>query len=396
MKTDIAIVGGGLSGGLIALKLLEKRRDISILLIERSSHLGGNHTWSFHHSDLPPQLMQFVKPMIASSWSRQQVRFPAFQRTLNTGYASMTSEQLHKRLEPLLGENVIFNADVYAVEPNAVVLSDGRRIEAGAVIDARGQRNADALTIGFQKFLGQEIRFAKPHGLTAPIIMDANIPQSDGYRFIYVLPFSEDTALVEDTYYADGSDLETETTRAEIASYCERAGWPIAEILREENGVLPIALAGDIKAHLDSATPGVSLAGLGAGLFHPLTGYSLPDAARLAERVANAHDLSGPALYNLTRSYAEKRWRERGFYRLLSRFLYYAARPSERHLVLGRFYRLSGELIERFYASESSRADKMRVLVGKPPVNFLKAVECMDEDRWLSHCWKPRLVANAA
>ncbi|MEO0400143.1 MAG: lycopene beta-cyclase CrtY [Pseudomonadota bacterium] len=396
MKTDIAIVGGGLSGGLIALRLMEKRPDVSMTLIERGDRLGGNHTWSFHHSDLPAPLMDLVRPMIAYSWERQEVRFPSHQRTLETGYASSTSEKLHAHLAPKLGESLITGAEVTAVTPDAVQLADGCRIEAGAVIDARGQRHTGALTIGFQKFLGQEVRFDKPHGLDAPIIMDATIPQTDGYRFIYVLPFTEDTALVEDTYYADGADLEAETARTEIAAYCKRAGWSIAEILREENGVLPIALAGDINAHWDAATPGVSLAGLGAGLFHPLTGYSLPDAARLADVVAGAPDLSGPALYQLTRAHAEERWRERGFYRMLSRFLYYAAVPEERYRVLGRFYRLSGSLIERFYSSESLRRDKLRVLVGKPPVSFLKAVDCIDEDRWVDRCWRPKLAAEAA
>lgn len=398
MKVDIAIAGGGLAGSLIAWRLRTQRPDVSVAVVERGGRLGGNHTWSFHESDVSAATARWIDPIVAHHWPHQEVRFPAHRRLLRTGYRSATSERLHAAIAPLLGEGLMTGAEIAEVTPGGIALTDGRRIEAGAVIDARGQVRLSgkdpALTIAFQKFLGQELRFTRPHGLEAPIIMDATIPQSDGYRFIYVLPFTEDTALVEDTYYSDGADLDGESVRAEIQAYCAAAGWEVAGTLREENGVLPIALAGDIEKHLSAFPDGVSQAGLRAGLFHPLTGYSLPDATLLAEKIAGASDLSGPALFQLTRTHAIDRWQSRSFYRMLSRFLYYAAPPEERYRVLGRFYRLSNPLIERFYASNSTLQDKARVLVGKPPVSFMKAVECVDEDKWLESCWRPKLLAS--
>jgi lycopene beta-cyclase len=55
--------------------------------------------------------------------------------------------------------------------------------------------------------------------------------------------------------------------------------------------------------------------------------------------------------------------------------LFRAAAPSERYRVLERFYRLSPGLIRRFYAGESTLVDKVRILTGKPPVPFWKAVD---------------------
>lgn len=394
MKVDIAIAGGGLAGALIAWRLRAKRPDVSIAVVERGETLGGNHTWSFHDSDLPAATAEWIAPIIAHQWPRQEVRFPTHRRLLRTGYRSTTSELLHQTVAPMLGDGLLCSVGVEAISKSEIITSDDRAIAASAIIDARGQTPESALTIGFQKFLGQELKFDKPHGLSAPIIMDATVSQSDGYRFIYVLPFSDDTALVEDTYYSDGAHLKRDVVRAEIADYCKAAGWNIESVIREEDGVLPIALAGDIEAHLDAFTDGVSQAGLRAGLFHPLTGYSLPDAALLAEMIADAPDLSGAAIFALTRNHAVRQWRSRAFYRMLSRFLYYAAKPEGRYKVLGRFYRLSEPLIERFYAGGSTRRDKMRVLVGKPPVSFFKAVECVDETRWLDKCWRPHVAAQ--
>ena len=107
-------------------------------------------------------------------------------------------------------------------------------------------------------------------------------------------------------------------------------GWKISKVIREEDGVLPIALAGDIDAFLDEGVEGVAPAGMRAALFHPLTGYSLPDAAGLAERIADQDDLSGPALARFAVRHAASVWRNRSFYRLLSRMLFSAAAPDQR------------------------------------------------------------------
>ncbi|MEM9838600.1 MAG: lycopene cyclase family protein, partial [Pseudomonadota bacterium] len=141
-------------------------------------------------------------------------------------------------------------------------------------------------------------------------------------------------------------------------------------------------MGGNIEAHLDDSVPGVATVGLRAGLFHPLTGYSLPDAAALADHISALSDLSGPALADFTRSYAVKTWYNRGFYRMLSRFLFDAARPEERYVVMQRFYKLNRGLVERFYAARSMPHDKLRVLCGKPPVNFFRALACINESQW--------------
>ena len=54
--------------------------------------------------------------------------------------------------------------------------------------------------------------------------------------------------------------------------------------------------------------------------------------------------------------------------------LFGAAPPDLRYRVLQRFYRLDPGLIERFYAGESTMADKLRILSGKPPVPLGAAV----------------------
>ena len=59
---------------------------------------------------------------------------------------------------------------------------------------------------------------------------------------------------------------------------------------------------------------------------------------------------------------------------MLTRMLFGAAEPSRRYRTLEHFYRLPEPLIERFYAGRSTRADRLRVLAGKPPVPVTAAI----------------------
>ena len=114
----------------------------------------------------------------------------------------------------------------------------GAKSRAPCVIDARGMGRVDGLTIGYQKFLGLVVRFERPHGQPYPIIMDAKVKQRDGYRFVYTLPFTHDTMPIEDTYYSDTASIDTPTLRQLCLDYAQERGWEIAEIVREERGVL--------------------------------------------------------------------------------------------------------------------------------------------------------------
>jgi lycopene beta-cyclase len=304
------------------------------------------------------------------------VRFPKRRRRIAQSYHSIRSEQLDAAVRARLAPAQLrLGVGIEAVEAGGLVLAGGERV-AGAVIDARGAGDLGALELGWQKFLGAEYRFERPHGITRPMIMDATVDQLDGYRFVYLLPFSDTELLVEDTYYSDGPELDRGVLRDRLASYLFENGFPPAHQVREEVGVLPVAIGGDIEALL-AAGGGAAKIGMRGGFFHPTTGYSLPDAVRVAGLIAAQRRLDGEALRQVVTDEARLLWRRRNFYRMLNKMLFRAARPAERYKVLERFYGLSPALIGRFYAGETGTLDKLRILSGRPPVPVGRALAAL-------------------
>lgn len=364
---DLILAGGGLANGLIALRLRERRPELRVLVLEAQDAPGGNHTWSFHHDDLTPDQHRWLAPLVSHRWQGYDVRFPQLVRGLERPYYSITSEQFAAVMHAALGENLRVNVPIASLSPTSVTLADGTCLTAGAVIDGRGYRPEPAVITGSQAFLGQEWTLRAPHGLTRPILMDADVAQGNGYRFVYTLPLSATRLLIEDTHYVDDSGPNAARARTHIRDYAARQGWILDEMLREEQGVLPITLAGRIDQFWRQRD-GQPCSGLRAGLYHATTGYSLPDAAALAEIVAAQPDLRAPALFNAIRQFALASWRRQRFFRVLNRMLFLAGPPARRWTVMRRFYQLDDGLIARFYAGRLTVADRARVLIGKPPV----------------------------
>ncbi|MBS1151632.1 MAG: putative Lycopene cyclase [Myxococcaceae bacterium] len=353
-QLDLVLVGGGLANGLLASRLRATRPDLSFVLLEAGPMLGGNHTWSFHGTDLGPGQRSWLEPICAMNWHSHDVLLPGVKRTIGGGYHSIRSADFDRHLREELGDRVRTKCPVAEVGATWVVLGSGERLEARAVIDGRGAHRS--FPCGYQKFLGQDLILEAPHGLQRPLLMDATVEQIDGYRFVYVLPWSEHHVLVEDTYYSDTPELDLPALRARISAWVAARGWKVAQVVREEAAALPIPVAGDPPV-LDRP-----MVGLGAGLFHATTGYSLPVAADVAERICAAKDLSAPALTALLGELARRHWEGQRFFRTLNRMMFRGARPTERVRIFSSFYKHDEAMIGRFYAGKLTVTDKLAAM----------------------------------
>lgn len=350
---DYALVGGGLQNGLIALALRTHQPNATVAMIERGDALGGNHTWCFHADDVPA----WIEPAVVARWPGYDVAFTSRTRSLATPYACVTSASLARSVSDAV-DQLHLQTSAEHVGDTHVVTSRGV-IEARVVVDARGPSRTAHGDCGWQKFLGQEVTLDAPHGLDRPILIDATLPQRDGFRFMYVLPLAPDRLLLEDTFFSDTAVLDLELSRRDIWRYARSRGWQIADVEREETGALPMPWA------MQPPVPSMPIvAGYAGGWFHPVTGYSFPIAARLATLVATTPIEELPAAYA---AHCANHARQLAFAQRLTKMLFQWFAPEQRHHVLARFYRLSEAAIRRFYALELTALDRARIFAGPPP-----------------------------
>jgi lycopene beta-cyclase len=347
--------------------------------VEREARLGGNHTWCFHGRDVTPTDRRWVEPLIVHRWPGYEVRFPRRTRRLASPYACATSERLHDVITARLAPphcRLALNRSATELSASSVVLDDGEILQGAIVVDARGPKlsrdhpglgaraRGRASTQGFQKFLGLELAVDPPARIRRePVLMDACIPQRDGFRFMYLLPFERDRWLFEETFFSDNPGLDRDHATTRILRYAEEQGFRVHSVLREEQGVLPMPWQREPES-TDTGSP--LLAGYRGGFFHPVTGYSFPLSVRYARALAASHPTpraSGSALAAFSMQQRE----QQRFLFMLTGMMFRLFEPERRFEVLEHFYRLPESVIERFYAAELTPLDCARMFLGAPP-----------------------------
>ncbi len=360
--SDYIVVGGGLQGGLIALALRHRQPAARVTVIDRGPRPGGNHTWSFHASDVPVEAEPLIRPLVSADWPNYLVNFPGFARTVPSRYAAISSGRFADVLENA-GCELLTGTEVVALGESSVRMAGGIELNATCVLDSRGPTAAETPTAtGYQKFVGLEIETERPWPDAVPTVMDATVPQDDGFRFVYALPFTPTRVLIEETHFADGTGLNKPLLRQRIGEYADSRNVGRWRVLREEAGVLPMPWVGGGVRVPDAGPIPVGYAG---GWCHPATGYSLPVAVRVALAIAAVppHD----ARTALRRLAGRLRPRQR-FARFLNSLLFKLVVPDQRWQVFRRLYRaVPDATLNRFYALDFGPLDAARMVVGWPP-----------------------------
>jgi lycopene beta-cyclase len=375
---DYILVGGGLQNGLLALALRHFQPRTRVALVEASDRLGGNHTWCFHAADVPPEAAAMIEPLTVASWSGYETRFPGHSRTVASRYAAATSDRFAVVVRGAVeacGWDLRLGSRAVEVGSDFVTLETGERLTGRCVIDARGPREASE-GCGYQKFFGSEVE-TDGWPDRVPVVMDATVPQTDGFHFVYTVPLTATRVLVEDTYFSDTPDLDRDTARQQVESYLRErvGGW---RVVREESGVLPMPWRPERRPNGN----GPLLGGYAGGWFHPATGYSFPVALRFALAVASVPPEGATRAASELARRLRFRWR---FARFLNLLLFRLVAPEARWQVFARLYRtLPPSVLARFYALEFSAADAARMVVGRPPrIDLLRPLRRPGSKSWL-------------
>ena len=271
---DVAILGAGLAGLSLAVRLAEPRfAGLRVLVVEPRTHHARDRTWSFWSTHPHP-----FQAAVACSWSRWAVTTEARQvvrAAPGYSYDSIPADCLYDLALARLAAapHVTLRLGVHATaleEDDAVVVrAGGRAWRCEMVFDTRpvtGIRRRGLMQI----FGGMEIETSESvFDPNVAVLMDFRTAQAGGAHFTYVLPSSPTRALVEDTWLAPPSFQPPDHRLAVQDHLRRRFGVERFKILFCEQGALPMDPGFEPQSGRRLLAFGVA-----GGAMRPSTGYA--------------------------------------------------------------------------------------------------------------------------
>lgn len=371
-KYDYILAGGGCAGLSLVYHLLESSlKESQILIIDPNQGEIPNKTWCYWSKEALP-----IHPQSARfSWNSFYLKDEAQQLTkpLNElSYHHLNSHDFFAHVLEKIRQfpNVHFLKDeVVALTPTGteiqVTTHTADSFSASFVFDSRVESSDSDQSILKQVFIGIRIKVSEP--LFDPKkwgLMDFETRSSNGFDFIYTLPFSTHEALIEYTAYTTEERSEEELLK-ELQEFLNQKYGSIAyDIQFQESGKIPMST----RNFFSSVSPRHIPIGTAAGWTKPSTGYTFaPIQENCAAIVANLERNELTSLH-----FPRK-----------SRFIFYdnilltiAHRWPKRlpGLFLNLFSSSRPELVFRFLSEKTTFSEEIRLLSGLKFGIFLKGL----------------------
>jgi len=215
-----------------------------------------------------------------------------------------------------------------------------------------------------QHFIGWVIKVNKPIFNTEEVTyMDFSIPQKGNTRFMYVLPYSNDTALIEYTLFSEKL-LPTPEYEEAIEDYIlQRFQCQEYEIIEREFGSIPMT-AYDFREH---HTNRIRYIGTAGGWAKPSTGYTFMSTANKVPKLI-AFIKEGKPLKKL--KLKGKFW----FYDMLFLDVLYNDNANGHVIFESIFKALPPQKVFKFLDEKTSLIEDLEYINSCPKQPFIKAL----------------------
>jgi len=308
-KYDYAIVGGGMAGLSLAVRMAQTPALArkKIVLLDRERKTQNDRTWCFWTDKTT-----LFDAVICRSWQRLGFSSPYFSADLplkKMRYHMLRGIDFYRHAYQLLEKvpNIHFlETEVTSIEntsEKAIIHTKKKGVlEAEWAFDSRiSERWLLEQTAGsnliLQHFKGWVVETDAPFfDAEKAQMFDFNLPQNNEVRFVYILPFSPTKALVEFTVFSPSLLESGEYEKVLQAYFAQQLQLNEYRILEEENGILPMT---DYEFPRMGGHRTVNI-GMRGGACKPSTGYAFLRAQRDAEQLAKALQLPQPTFPPIT------------------------------------------------------------------------------------------------
>jgi lycopene beta-cyclase len=301
---DYIFSGYGAAASLLILKLHHKNLldKLNILIVDPERKNKNDKTFCFWANE-DEDIVKELKHLIKHSWSNVLI-----QNAGNTPLAPLTYHHISSidLYDELLKLEKSYNWDrlisavdkVSSDENGAYIVAKGEIIRGNKVFDSRTpiyEKIKEGETHIFQSFVGWEIETSRLiENPDTCRLMDFDVEQKGSTQFMYVLPFSPTTALVELTRF--GSEILCETAaEKQLQDYIHKH---FGEFKKQaiEIGCIPMSNA-EIK---NDTLKDVVLLGARNYKVKPSTGYAFKNMYHHASELVNSiSNLKNPKELNV-------------------------------------------------------------------------------------------------
>jgi lycopene beta-cyclase len=341
MEKPVIILGDGVWGGLLAMRLNKAMPHLPLKLYIESSSLENLEPLSFRESECKDG-MSWLRPLVSHSWKQQHIIGPQISRCIKDSYHYIDSKKFNSHIEQNLGPSRLCL--------NHLMTPEFASQEGSFVIDARNECYFSKS--GFKKCLIIEVEFVEEHQLSAPIIFDNNIETKNFTRHISYYPLDKKSLLIKDLRYSDHGQINLTEMRSALSETIKTKGWKIAKVNREDVVVSKVPLT---PPFIKEEGKVVNL----CGLFHDTTGSSLSMATALIEQMIKTSFRYGE-LKEVVRKFRKQTEMNRDFLRFINRLL---IEKRELH-IFEVLYAQPYPLIERFFCGNLKALDRYRMKAG--------------------------------
>ncbi len=287
MRYDIIVAGAGLAGLSFVHHLLKSGDRRKILLLDSSDKKSNDRTWSFWANEAPPY------KCATRSWNR--IGFAAeewvrYDDITPFKYYTIHGIDFYREVFQLLTSctNVTFRREeireILDEEDQVSVETSKGHYQADLVIDSvsRTDLSSSGYNLARQNFLGWTIKADQAvFKGQDPILMDFRMVQDDdAANFVYLLPYCENTALVEYTSFTKNKNIDSLKYQERLQQYItEQIGVVAYQVLEEELGQIPMTNYPFER----KPSPNVIRLGTIGGDTKPTTGYTFQRVQKTCE-----------------------------------------------------------------------------------------------------------------
>lgn len=367
---DIVIAGAGLSGLSLAWHIVKEHGDRYSILVAGNTPEGNSRRtfgfWangSFGHEDIISRSYKNMR--IAGSTFNKQIFLKDYSYNVIHGKDFFTKMRTQLDKAPSVRFLPGHIKAVSQQEDLGTVLTENGTVRGRLVFDSTGLALPKKPHTGlFMSFKGLFIETKSPVFTPGCLnFLDFRMPADDGLRFMYVLPFTKRTALVEHTSFVTADKTRNDSVE-KITAYMSKifdcTDWKVRET---EAGFLPL------KAQFGprQLSKNIVMIGNAGGMLKASAGYAFSRVQKDSRKIAGLMNNGLDIMVN----------RGSMFYRLVDSLMvkvmthYGGEVPG---IFRYMFERNSINTVFRFLDEELAFTDCIRLIKTLPPSCFLRSL----------------------